>query len=98
MQLELDSGQAPFAREQERFKMLRILNDERVKYSKGKKLDLEWLLNRIGSVSKPKEEEALEDDSLQAALTAQVQMNNYECKGTLGKGLACLKRSQNSSK
>ncbi len=49
-----------------------ILSEEGVENSKGKKLDLELLLNIIGSVSKPIEEETPEDESLQAALTAQV--------------------------
>ena len=57
-QLELDLSQAPFANHQERFEMMRILNDERVEYSKGKALDLELLLNRIGNVFKP-----IEDDT-----------------------------------
>ena len=48
--------------------MMRILNDERVEYSKRKNLDLELLLNRIGSVFTPNEEEAQDDDSVQAAL------------------------------
>ena len=50
--------QSPFARERERFEMMKILNDERVEYSKGKKLDFELLLNRIGSVFKPIEDES----------------------------------------
>ena len=79
-QLELDLSQAPFAKEQERFEMMRILNDERVEYSKGKVLDLELLLNRIGSVFKPIEDETPEEESLQAALSAQVRKNEY--KGT----------------
>ena len=86
-QLEQDSSQVPFARdsEQERFEMMRtrILNDERVGYSKGKNLDLEFLLNGICSIFKPIQEEALEDDSLQTALTAQDRKNDY--RGTLGK-------------
>ena len=49
---------------------MRILNEERVEYSKGKSLDLELLLNRIGNIFKPIEEQALEDETLQAALTA----------------------------
>ncbi len=53
--------------------MMLILNEERVEYSKGKKLDLELVLNRIGCIFKPVEEEALEDESLQAALMAQIR-------------------------
>ncbi len=52
--------------------MVRILNEERVEYSKGKSLDLELLLSRIGSIFKPIEEEA-PDETLQAALTAQIR-------------------------
>ena len=77
-QLELDSVQAPFAREKKRFEVMRILNAKRVEYSKGKTLDLELLLNRTGSVFKPYGEEPLEDDSLQAALLAQVRKSNYD--------------------
>ena len=84
-QLELDLLQAPFAQVQERFNMMWILNDERVEtveYSKGKALDLELLLNMIGSVFKPIEDETPEDESLQAALSAQVRKNEY--RGTQG--------------
>ncbi len=35
-QLEQDLSQSPFARDQDRFEMMRILNEERVEYSKGK--------------------------------------------------------------
>ena len=77
-QLELELSQSPFAREQERFEMMRILNGERVKYSKGKVLDLELLLNRIGSDFKPIEDETPEDESLQSALSAQVRKNEYK--------------------
>ena len=55
--------------------MMRILNDERVEYSKGKALELELLLNRIGSVFKPVEDETPDEESLQAALSAQVRKN-----------------------
>ncbi len=44
------SEQEPFAREQERFEMMMILNSEHVEHSKGKKLDLELLPNGIRSV------------------------------------------------
>jgi hypothetical protein len=92
-QLELDLSQAPFAKEQERFEMMRILNDERVEYSKGKVLDLELLLNRIGSVFKPIEDETQEDESLQAALSAQVRKNVY--KGTQGRDRGGPKQNPN---
>ncbi len=36
-QLELDLSQSPFSRQQERFEMMRILNEERVEYSKGRR-------------------------------------------------------------
>ena len=75
-----------------------ILNDERVEYSKRKKLDLELLLNRIGSVFKPNEKEAQEDDSLQAALSAQVHKNNFEHRGALGKDRGGPKQSQQGFK
>ena len=92
-QLELDLSQSPFAKEQERFEMMRILNDERVEYSKGKVLDLELLLNRIGSVFKPIEDETPEEESLQAALSAQVRKNEY--KGVQGKDRVGPKQNQN---
>ena len=43
---------------------------ERVEYSKGKVLDLELLLNRIGSVFKPIEDETPEEEFLQAGVVA----------------------------
>ncbi len=55
---------------------MRILNEERVEFSGGKKLDLDLLLNRISSIFKPFEEENQKDESLQAALTAQVCKRN----------------------
>ena len=92
-QLELDLSQAPFAKEQERFEMMRILNDERVEDSKGKELDLELLLNRIGSVFKPIEDDTPEEESLQAALSWQGRKNEY--RGTQGKDRGGPKQSQN---
>ncbi len=62
-------------------------------YSKGKKLDFKLLLNRISSICKPIEEEAPEDDSLQAAITAQIRTNEY--KGLQGNNWASLKSIQN---
>ena len=56
-------------------------------------MDLELLLNRIGSVFKPIEDETPEDESLQAALKAQVRKD--ECKGMQGKDQVCLKQVQN---
>ena len=58
--------------------MMRILNAKRVEYSNEKEPDLELLLNRICNVFNPKEEEALADNYLQAALSAQVYKSNYE--------------------
>ena len=93
-QLEQDLSQSPFARDQDWFEMMRILNEERIEYSKGKTLDLELLLNRIGSIFKPIEEEAQEDESLQAALTAQIRKSAY--KGVQDKNQSCPKHVQNS--
>ena len=93
-QLERDLSQSPFARDQDRFEMIRILNDERVEYSKGNSPDLEQLLNKIGSIFKPIEEEAPEDETLQAALTAQIRKSKY--KGTQAKHRTCPKHVQNS--
>ena len=93
-QLEQDLSQSPFARDQDWFEMMRILNEERVEYSKGKSLDLELSLNRIGSIFKPIEKEAQEDETLQAALTAQISKSEY--KGTQAKNLSCPKHVQNS--
>ncbi len=73
---------------------MRILNEERVKYSKGKSLDLELLLNRICSILKPIEEEAPEDESLQAALTAQIRKSEY--KGNQAKKLSGPNHVKNS--
>jgi hypothetical protein len=63
-QLELDLSQAPFAKDQERFEMMRMLNDARVEYSKGKVLDRELLLKGIGSVFKPIEDGTPDEESL----------------------------------
>jgi hypothetical protein len=93
-QLEQDLSQSQFARDQDWFEMMRILNEERVEYSKGKTLDLELLLNRIGSIFKPIEEEAQEDEALQAALTAQICKSEY--KGTQAKNQTGQKHVQNS--
>ncbi len=67
-QLEQNLSQSPFARDQDRFEMMRILNEERVivEYIKEnlRSLDFELLLNRISSIFKPIQEEALENESL----------------------------------
>jgi hypothetical protein len=93
-QLERDLSQSPFDRDQDRFEMIRILNEERVEYSKGKQPDLEQLLNKIGSIFKPIEEEAPEDENLQAALTAQIRKSEYQ--GTQAKNRTGPKHVQNS--
>ncbi len=74
--------------------MILILNEERVEYSKGKKLDLELLLNSIGGIFKRVEEEAQDKESLQAALTAQIRKNEY--KGLQAKNGSGPKAIQNS--
>ena len=93
-QLEQDRSQSPFARDQDWFEMMRMLNEELVEYSKGKTLNFELLLNRIGSIFKPIEEEAQEDETLQAALTAQICKSEYQ--GTQAKNQTCPKHVQNS--
>jgi hypothetical protein len=93
-QLERDLSQSLFARDQDRFEMIKILNEERVEYSKGKSPDLEQLLNKIGSIFKPIEEEAPEDETLQAALTAHIRKSEYQ--GTQAKNQTCPKHVQNS--
>jgi hypothetical protein len=93
-QLEQDLSQSLFSRNQDQFEMMRILNEERVEYSKGKMLDLELLLIRIGSIFKQIEEEAPEDETLQAALKAQICKSKY--KGTQAKTRTGLKHVQNS--
>ncbi len=74
--------------------MMRIFHEERVEYSKGKSLDLEKLLNRIGSIFKLIEEEAPVDKSLQAALTAQIRKSGN--KGAQAKNRSGPKHVQNS--
>ena len=54
------------------------------------------LLNRIGSIFKPIEEQALEDETLQAAPTAQISKTRCENKGTQAKNQTCPKHVQNS--
>ncbi len=97
-QLEQDLPQMPFAREQDRFEMMLLLNEERVEYSKGKLLDLELLLNTksctICSIFKPIEKEAQEDESLHAAPTAQIRKSEY--KGSQAKSRSSPKPIQNS--
>ena len=75
------NSQAVFAREQDRLEMIRILHAARVDAGSGKDLDLELLLNQIGDIFKPDEEPKENDESLQAALSAQVRKSNYENRG-----------------
>ena len=58
--------------------MKRVLHAARVESGNGKSLDLELLLNQIGGKFKPDEEAPENYESLQAALSAQVQWTNYE--------------------
>ena len=47
----------------------------------GKDLDMEILLNQVGGIFKAEEETANNEDSLQAALSANVQRQNYANRG-----------------
>ena len=51
------------------------------------------MLNRIGSVFKPVEDDTPEEESLQAALSAQVRQNEY--KGMQGRDQGCPKQNPN---
>ncbi len=77
-QLEQDLSQSQFARDQDRFEMIRVLNEEHMEYSKGKSPDLEQLLNKIRSIFKHIEEEAPEDETLQAALIAKISKSEFQ--------------------
>ena len=61
--------------------MIRVLHAARVEAGNGKDLDMEILRNQVGGIFKPKEEAASNEDSLQAALYANVQRLNYESRG-----------------
>ena len=61
--------------------MIRILHAARVEAGEGKDLDLELLLNQIGEIFKPNEEATETDESLQAALSAQVHKSKNENRG-----------------
>ena len=76
-QLEKINSQAVFAREHERLEMIRVLHAARVEAGNGKDLDMEILLNQVGGIFKAEEETANNEDSLQAALSANVQRQNY---------------------
>ena len=86
-QLEKINSQAVFAREQDRLEMIRILHAARVEAGDGKDLDMEILLNLIGGILKPDEEAAGDEESLQAALSAQVRKSNYEWQHRTARGL-----------
>ena len=80
-QLEKINSQAVFAREHERLEMIRVLHAARVEAGNGKDSDMEILLNQVGGIFKAEEEAASNEDSLQAALSANVQRQNYANRG-----------------
>ena len=80
-QLEKFNSQAVFGREQDRLELIRILHAACVDAGAGKDLDLELFLNQIRDIFKPDEEATENDESLQAALSAQVRRLNYENRG-----------------
>ena len=82
-QLEKINLQAVFAREQDTLEMIRILHAASMEAGDGKNLDLEILLNENGGIFKPDEEAPEQDESLQAALSAQVRKTDYENRGDL---------------
>jgi hypothetical protein len=67
-----DSEQ-PFANEQERLAITRVLHDYKTAYETNGRIDLEKLFNQLGSIFKP-EVESTEDVSLQAAMMAHAKM------------------------
>jgi hypothetical protein len=69
---EEDSEQ-PFANEQERLAMTRVLHGYKTSYETNGLIDLESLFNQLGSIFKP-EVESPEEDSLQAAMMAQARI------------------------
>ncbi len=68
---EEDSEQ-PFANEQERLAMTRVLHDYKTAYETNGSIDLGKLFNQLGSIFKP-EVESTEDDSLQAVMMAHAK-------------------------
>ena len=62
----------------------------------GKTLDLELLLNQIGGIFKPDEEASEDDDTLQAAISAQVRKTNFEHRGAIANDRTGPKKSQES--
>ena len=79
--MEKINSQAVFGREQDRLEMIRVLHASRVEAGNGKDLDMEILLNQVGGIFKPEEEAASNEESLQAALSANVRRPNYENRG-----------------
>ena len=61
--------------------MIRVLHAARVEAGNGKDLDMEILLNQVGGIFKPEEEAAGDEESLQAALSANVRRPTYENRG-----------------
>ena len=61
--------------------MIRELHAARVEAGNGKDLDMEMLLNQVGGNFKPEEEAAGDEESLQAALSAQFRRPTYENRG-----------------
>ena len=81
--LEKINSQAVFGREQDRLEMIRVLLAARVEAGNGTDLDMEILLNQVGGIFKTdsEEEAAGDEESLQAALSAQVRRPTYENRG-----------------
>ena len=61
--------------------MIRVLHAARVEAGNGKDLDMEILLNQVGGIFKAEDEAASHEDSLQAALSDNVQRQNYANRG-----------------
>ena len=82
-QLEKINSQAVFGLEQDRLEMKRVLHVARAEAGNGKDLDMEILLNQVGGIFKTdsEEEAAGDEESLQAALSAQVRRPTYENRG-----------------
>jgi hypothetical protein len=68
-------SEQPFANEQERLAMTRVLHDYKTAYETNGRIasDLEKQFNQLGSIFKP-EVESPEEDSLQAAMMAQARI------------------------
>ncbi len=68
-----DDSEQPFANEQERLAMTKVLHAYKTAYGTNGSIDLEKLFNRLGTVFKP-EVESPEDDSLHTAMKAQARI------------------------